>query len=162
MPDEVTAAPAKPAAPREGAVDRSHAGEPAPSFTVQDAKGTYVALSSFAGKPVLLNLWATWCAPCVKELPALDALAGTLGPQVTVLAVSQDQEGMAKVGPFLAQGGYKHLKPMLDTDAKISLGFKANLPTTIMFDSQGREVWRVAGGRDWTDAESRALVAEAR
>ncbi|WP_367114737.1 TlpA family protein disulfide reductase [Sphingomonas sp.] len=156
MPDEVPAAPR--AAPVEGAIDRSHAGEAAPATAFKDASGKAVTIARFAGKPVLVNLWATWCAPCVKELPSLDVLAGAQA-NIAVIAVSQDQDGMAKVGPFVARGGYRHLPPYLDTESGLSFALGANLPTTVLYDAKGRELWRVAGGRDWASAESRALFA---
>lgn len=143
------------------AVDRSHHGETAPDFAFQGPDGKRLTLASFRGKPLLLNLWATWCAPCVREMPALDALAGAGGP-LQVVAVSQDMDGAAKVTPFFQAKGIRHLKPYLDPDLRLSTGFGANLPTTILYDSGGKEVWRLTGGYDWSGASARALIAEAR
>lgn len=148
------------AAPRAGKVDRSHKGETAPDAAFADAAGKPATLAAFAGKPLLLNLWATWCAPCVKEMPTLDAAAAALGDRVRVAAVSQDMEP-AKATAFLKQRRFAHLEPYLDPKLSLSLAYGANLPTTILYDSRGRELWRVTGDLDWTGAEAKALLAEA-
>ncbi|MBY0518923.1 MAG: TlpA family protein disulfide reductase [Sphingomonas sp.] len=145
-----------------GTLDRSHKGEVASTLPFKDADGKAVTLTSFKGKPVLLNLWATWCAPCVAEMPTLDKLATRLGDSVTILTVSQDLEGAAKVMPFFAKGNFENLKPWTDDQAGLSVAYQANLPTTILFDSSGHEVWRMAGGMDWTSATAGELIAEAR
>lgn len=144
-----------------GKVDRSHKGEAAPdiAFTAPDGKPAHVA--DFRGKPVLLNLWATWCAPCIAEMPTLDSLAGDLAGKVTVLTVSQDLGGKEQVDPFFAKRKFANLKPWLDPQLALSTGYGVNLPTTILYDSDGREVWRVTGGMDWASDKARALIAEA-
>ena len=144
-----------------GTLDRTHKGEAGPATAFENPAGAAVTLASFTGKPVLLNLWATWCAPCVKEMPTLDALAEAKGEALHVLTISQDFKGGEVVAPFFAKAGYKKLQPYLDMDAAWSLGLGANLPTTILFDSAGKEVWRVAGDMDWTGAKAAALLAEA-
>jgi thiol-disulfide isomerase/thioredoxin len=144
-----------------GQVDRSHKGEDAPTFQFANPTGAKVTLASFRGKPVLLNLWATWCAPCIKEMPTLDALAETLGDKVEVLTVSQDTETAAKVGPFFQQAGFKRLQPYIDDQAALSMSMVANLPMTILYDSQGKEVWRMPVPIDWTSDAAKQLVAEA-
>ena len=153
-----TAAPAT----KIATVDRSHKGEAAPSFPFKDPAGKAATLASFKGKPILLNLWATWCIPCIKEMPTLDALAGQKAGVLQVLAISQDFKGSEVVTPFFKKNGFKQLKPNLDADAAFSLGLNANLPTTILYDSAGKEVWRALGDRDWAGAEMAALLAEAR
>lgn len=145
-----------------GTLDRTHKGEAAPTSEFESPAGAKVTLASFRGKPVLLNLWATWCGPCVTEMPTLDALAESLGDSVQVIALSQDLEGAAKVDPFFQKAGFKKLQPYLDTNAAISSGLTVNLPETILYDSEGKEVWRMAGGMDWTGQTARELVAEAR
>lgn len=160
--DEVSPDEAPAAAPTAGAgrLDRSHKGEPAPAITFADPAGKPVTLAAFKGKPVLLNLWATWCAPCVKEMPTLDAAAAAAGDRLTVLAVSQDMDA-AKVAPFFGQRKFERLRPYTDAKMALSLGYGANLPTTILYDAAGKEVWRVTGDRDWTGTEAQKLIAEA-
>ena len=155
-PDEVTASAAMPAA---GAIDRSHKGEAAPAAAFLDPAGRSVSLADFRGAPVLVNLWATWCGPCVKEMPTLDALAGS--GAIRVVAVSQDMGGAARVTPFFKEHGFTTLKPYLDPKLALGTALGANLPTTILYDAQGREVWRETGGYDWSGAEAKKLIAEA-
>ncbi|PXA93012.1 thioredoxin [Nostoc sp. 3335mG] len=144
-------------------LDRSHKGEAAPDYAFEDPKGAKTSLAAFRGKPLLLNLWATWCAPCVKEMPTLDALAVQLGDTKQVLVLSQDiDDGRKRVGDYFAKTGFKKLQPYLDGDAAFSLNMGVNLPATILYDSQGKEVWRMTGSLDWTGAEARALIAEAK
>jgi thiol-disulfide isomerase/thioredoxin len=147
---------------RPGAVARSRAGAAAPDTSFEDPDGEKVTLADFRGKPVLLNLWATWCAPCVKELPTLDALQTREGERLKVLTVSQDMEGRAKVEAFLAKGKYRALEAWLDPEMALmsNLGV-SSLPTTILYDAQGREVWRVAGDKDWAGADAAALLSPA-
>ena len=161
--DEVTSGEvvaAGPDAPRIG-LDRSHKGEAAPTTSFQGPGGKPTTLAAFRGKPVLMNLWATWCGPCVAELPTLEAAAKALDGKVAVIAVSQDTQRTAGVPAFLTAHGAATLKPYLDAGMAMSLGYGANLPTTILFDAGGREVWRWNGGNDWTSARTRALIAEA-
>ncbi|MEP9359062.1 TlpA disulfide reductase family protein [Sphingomonas sp. KR3-1] len=145
----------------KGTLDRSHKGEAAPDFPFADPEGKTVTLAAFAGKPVLLNLWATWCIPCRAEMPTLDALAGQKGDALPVITLSQDGKGRAEVDPYFAKAGFKHLKPWTDKDTAFSLGLNVNLPTTILYDSAGKEVWRVSGEMDWAGARAAALLAEA-
>lgn len=153
------AAPAAQAGPVKG-VDRSHTGQAAPDATFNDPDGNETSLAEFSGKPVLVNLWATWCAPCVKELPTLDRLAG--GKGITVVAVSQDSGPHASVEAFLASHKIVNLAAYQDSKSSLSgaLGPDAVLPTTFLYDANGREVWRYVGDRDWTSPEAAKLIAE--
>ncbi|MFN3943620.1 MAG: TlpA family protein disulfide reductase [Allosphingosinicella sp.] len=150
-------------APQGKGLDRSRAGTAAPDATFQDPDGAPASLADFRGKPVLVNLWATWCAPCVVEMPELDALARREGERLQVLTLSQDLEGREKVSEFFAARDFKAIEPYLDQDMAFmtSLGVSI-LPTTILYDSQGREVWRMTGIEEWTGDTARALIAEAR
>ena len=159
LADEATAPAA--GAPAAGAVDRSHKGEGAPAARFTTPEGSPTTLAAFAGRPVLVNLWATWCAPCVKEMPTLDAAAAALKGRVQVIAVSQDMDGRVKVDPFFAKRSFKALRPYTDPQLGLSLAYGANLPMTVLYDAGGRELWRVTGGMDWTGAKAKALLAEA-
>ena len=143
-----------------GMLDRSHKGEAAPDVTFQGPAGA-TTLAAFRGKPVLLNLWATWCAPCVKEMPTLDTLAAAAAGKLAVVPVSQDMQGAAKVDPYFAKAAFKALPRYLDPQLGFGMKMNANLPTTILYDSAGKEVWRMIGGMDWTSPTARELVAEA-
>ena len=146
-----------------GKIDRSHAGDLLPAATLADPAGKALNTGALSGKPVLLNLWATWCAPCVKEMPTLDALAGGYDGKLRVLTASQDLEGASKVVPFFADQKFGHLEPWLDRENTLSaaLGGDGVLPTTVLYDAGGQEVARVVGGFDWESAEAKALVDEA-
>lgn len=152
-----------PAEQLTGSVDRSFAGQAIPDFSVTDPEGNTLALSSTKGTPVLLNLWATWCAPCVVEMPMLDGLAGELNGSVKVLTVSEDLNGGDKVKAFFAERKFANLPQWMDpeNDLAIAFGGGAALPLTVLYDAQGKEVWRIMGGYDWSSATARELVAEA-
>lgn len=153
--------PAAPSAGPQAGVDRSQAGKPAPDIAFRDPDGEETSLAAFKGKPLLVNLWATWCAPCVKELPTLDALADRSGaPQV--LALSQDMGDQAKVQAFLAERKIA-LEAYQDPDMAMSSALGANiLPTTVLYGSDGKEIWRYTGDLDWTGAKAAELLKEAR
>ncbi|SEM93411.1 Thiol-disulfide isomerase or thioredoxin [Sphingomonas gellani] len=142
-----TAPAATPAA--AGRIDRSYKGEAAPAFAFTGPDGKATTLAAFRGKPVLLNLWATWCGPCVKELPTLDALAKREAGRLTVVAISQDTDA-SKVAPFLKDRHLTTLTPYTDEKMVWVPAVASNLPTSILFDAEGREVWRVLGDMDWT------------
>ena len=145
--------------PKAG-VDRSKAGSAAPDATFVDAAGKTVGITDFKGKPVLLNLWASWCAPCVKELPMLDALGRSGALQV--VAVSQDSGPQPSVKAFLAKLGVSGLGAYHDPSMSLSGALNAQvLPTSVLYDAEGREVWRYTGDLDWTGAEAAKLLAEA-
>lgn len=158
--DEVAPSAAPPAAVTDK-VDRSFAGTPAPTFGFADLAGTPTGLAAFRGRPTLVNLWATWCAPCVKELPTLDALAARAGGSVNIVAISQDMQ-VAKVAPFVAAKGFKALAVYTDPKMAWTPAVTATLPTTILYGSDGKEVLRVVGDYDWAGADAAKLIAEAR
>ena len=139
------------------------AGQKAPSATFADAQGQDVSLADFEGKPLLLNIWATWCAPCKAEMPTLDALAASEKGRMNVIAVSQDLEGRGPVVAFFKETAVKNLVPYTDADNALLTAFNnaIALPTTILYDSDGKEVWRVAGGVEWDEAEMAKLLRAA-
>jgi len=142
-------------------IHRDNKGTAAPDATFDDPDGKPVKLGAFKGKPLLVNLWATWCAPCVKELPTLDRLAKEGGVQV--LAVSQDSGPHPSVVAFLQSHQIATLKPYQDSNMSLTgaLGPDTVLPTTILFDANGREVWRYVGDFDWASPEAARLLSEA-
>jgi thiol-disulfide isomerase/thioredoxin len=151
--------------PREaaptGKLDRSHAGSPAPATAFEDPDGESASLADFRGRPLLVNLWATWCAPCVAEMPTLDALAGREGERLRVLTVSQDLDGRSKVEAFFARRGYRHLETWLDPQMALMTELRVDtLPTTILYDARGRELWRVTGMEDWQSGRTALLLKE--
>jgi thiol-disulfide isomerase/thioredoxin len=139
------------------------AGQKAPTAPFADADGQDVALADFEGKPVLLNIWATWCAPCKAEMPTLDALARLEKDRMGVIAVSQDLAGRAPVLTFFKETKVKNLVPYTDADNAILAAFNnaIALPTTILYDSAGKEVWRITGSVEWDDAEMAKLLRQA-
>ncbi len=146
-----------------GAIDRSRAGDLLPAVALVDPEGKALNTGALGGKPVLLNLWATWCAPCVEEMPLLDQLAGDYSGKLRVVVASQDMQGADKVVPFFARAKFAHLEPWLDRETMLStaLGGDGVLPTTVLYDASGQEVARVVGGYDWQSPEAKALVDEA-
>ena len=145
-----------------GTLDRTHAGAALPEVTVTDPAGTKLNLAEASGKPMLLNLWATWCAPCVVEMPMLDAIAGEMGDRLRVVTVSEDMKGAEVVVPFFEQKGFANLPHWMDPEMDLAFGFGggASLPLTVLYDAEGKEVWRMIGGFDWSSDEARALIEE--
>jgi thiol-disulfide isomerase/thioredoxin len=129
-----------------GKVDIANAGKDAPAIP-------------FGGKPLLVNLWATWCGPCVREMPALDALAQREGERLKIIVVSQDLEGEKKVTPFFAEHKFVTLEPYLDTKNVLMTALETDtLPTTIFYDAKGKEQWRVTGAMDWSGERAKTLI----
>lgn len=147
---------------RPGSIDRSQAGKAGPTAAFVDRAEKPFRLADFAGQPVLVNLWATWCAPCLAEMPALDRLAAREKGQLVVLPVSQDLEGWRAVDKFFAPGKFKALTPYLDQPNEWALAVGAKgLPVSILYDAQGRELWRVNGPLEWDEPEVAALLPSA-
>jgi thiol-disulfide isomerase/thioredoxin len=143
-------------------LDRAHAGKPLPDLTFTDPDGEELALASLAGTPFIINLWATWCAPCVAELPTLNQLASRADLNLGVVTISQDMGDPKDVMAFLDERGLAQLPAWIDANGALPAhyGFQT-LPATIAYDASGKEVWRFIGERDWTDEESMELLAEA-
>ncbi|WP_083734270.1 TlpA disulfide reductase family protein [Sphingopyxis sp. KK2] len=142
-------------------VVREHKGKAAPDAAFQGPDDAPATLAAFRGKPLLVNLWATWCAPCVAEMPTLDKLAAARADTLTVLAVAQDRQGAAIVDPWFQKAGLSTLQPYIDPENGLLIAYNSALPTTVLYDAEGREVWRVVGAIDWQGAEAKALLAEA-
>jgi thiol-disulfide isomerase/thioredoxin len=145
-----------------GKLDRASAGQALPDLSFPDPAGNQLALASLTGKPVLINLWATWCAPCVAELPTLAKLANRADLDLKVVTVSQDIGDPARVQAFLDERGLAQLPAWIDAKGDLPAHYKLQtLPATVLYDAAGKEVWRYSGERDWLDAESMKLLAEA-
>jgi thiol-disulfide isomerase/thioredoxin len=157
----VSAGQAKGLGQFEHIVDRSHKGEAVPTVTFRGPDDAAVTLAGFGGRPLLVNLWATWCAPCVAEMPTLDALAAKSGERMTVIAVAQDLQGAAIVDPWFQKAGLKALQPYIDPENGLLDAANSALPTSIYYGADGREIWRVVGAIDWQGKEAQALLAEA-
>jgi thiol-disulfide isomerase/thioredoxin len=154
------ASAASPAQPPKAAFDTTHKGDPLPAITVVDPTGRKLDLASLKGKPVLINLWATWCGPCVAELPMLATLARTRGDALRVVTVSQDMKS-ERVAEFLEQKGGPELPPWLDPEGRLSSKYLLEtLPTSVLYDASGREVWRVVGGADWLGPDAEKQLAQ--
>jgi thiol-disulfide isomerase/thioredoxin len=134
--------------------------EPLPEFTFVDGTGAERSLKDWKGKVVLLNLWATWCAPCRKEMPALDRLQQALGSDgFEVVALSVDRGGAEASKKFLDQINIEALKLYVDPTARATSQLKAvGLPATLLIDAQGREIGRLTGPAEWDSEDARRLV----
>jgi thiol-disulfide isomerase/thioredoxin len=158
-------AAATPVAGVKRGVDRSHKGEAVPNTVFHDPDGEDISLTEFRGVPVLVNLWASWCAPCIKELPTLGKLeeAQALDGQLGVIAISQDMAPKASVDAFLADKKIGRFAAFHDSEMGLSTAFNVQtMPTSLLYDAEGREVWRYIGDLDWSGDEARTLLAEAR
>jgi thiol-disulfide isomerase/thioredoxin len=138
-----------------------------PDLAFKDAEGRERTLKDWRGRTVLLNLWATWCVPCRKEMPALDSLEADLGgPNFAVVAVNIDTRDAEKPLAFLKDIGVKHLAYYSDQSAKVfqdlKLAGKAfGMPTTLIVDGSGCEIGEMAGPAEWASADGVKLVSAA-
>ena len=154
------------AAPALGAADEGEADRPdrtklgefvpssppftAPAISLADTNGHSVELSELRGKLVLVNLWATWCEPCLREMPSLERLQSRLGERIAVLAVSEDRGGNKTVEPFIAKLGLKSVKIYIDPKSEVGHAFGARgLPTSFLIDREGKVLGRVEGAAEW-------------
>ena len=138
---------------------RLSGGTEPPPFQWRLPDGTVKSLADYAGQGVVLNLWATWCVPCVAEMPALDALAAQVAPGIAVLPLSSDRGGAPTVDRFYLARGVRNLPIILDQGgaAARALGVRG-IPTTLLIDAKGRERGRLEGTADWSTKEAIALI----
>jgi len=123
---------------------------PAPAVSFVDLAGNPASLSEFNGKVVLVNLWATWCEPCLREMPSLERLQSRLGDKIVVVAISEDRGGSKTVEPFVGKLGLKSVKIYLDPKSAVERAFKVQgLPTSFLIDREGRVLGRVEGAAEW-------------
>ncbi len=130
--------------------------KPAPALAFEDAAGNPLTLADFRGQVVVLNLWATWCGPCRKEMPSLDRLEAEHGPDgIYVLPLSLDRGDADQIQAFYDEVGIRTLKIYRDPTSAASRALGAfGLPTTVVFDQEGREVGRVLGPAEWDSDEA--------
>ncbi|MBV8131921.1 MAG: TlpA family protein disulfide reductase [Alphaproteobacteria bacterium] len=123
---------------------------PAPAISFVDLAGNTVSLSEFTGKIVLVNLWATWCEPCLREMPSLERVQSRLGDKIAILAISEDHGGGKTVGAFVDKLGLRSVKIYLDPKSAVERAFKVQgLPTSFLIDREGRVLGRVEGAAEW-------------
>jgi thiol-disulfide isomerase/thioredoxin len=138
-----------------------------PDLAFRDATGAERHLADWRGRTVLLNLWATWCVPCRKEMPALAALEGKLGgPSFEVVAVNIDTRDGDKPRAWLKEVGIDRLTYYADPTAKVFqdlkiVGRAAGMPTTLLVDPAGCEIGTVAGPAEWASEDAEKLITAA-
>ena len=157
------ALPRKPAAAEEGlrSLDRLQAGEPAalPDLRFTGADGAEHLVAEYRGRGVVLNMWATWCVPCVAEMAALDDLARQAPDGIAVLALSSDRGGAPVVQRFYAERGIRTLPVLMDPRGAAARALGARgIPTTVLIDREGQERARVEGAADWAAPASVAAL----
>ncbi len=137
--------------------------KPLPEIAIADSEGKVGALADFRGKFVLLNIWATWCVPCRKEMPTLDRLQGQLGgPEFEVVALSIDRGGAELVRKFYREIGIQHLAVRIDAKAEAPSALETvGVPTTLLIDRQGREIGRLVGPAEWDSPEMIGFLRDA-
>jgi len=138
-----------------------------PDLTFRGPAGEAKKLSDFRGHTILLNLWATWCVPCRKEMPALDALQGALGgDRFAVVAVNIDTRDPQRPRDWLKEAGISRLTYYHDEKAEIfqdlkSIGKAFGMPTTLLVDGEGCEIGTLAGPAEWAGEDARKLIEAA-
>ncbi len=135
-----------------------------PDSVFYDAEGAEATLADFRGRFVVLNLWATWCAPCVAELPALARAQEALSEDgVLILPIDMEKKGAEEISAFLSDNGAGILPTYIDRDYAVMQAFEAfayGLPYTIFIDAEGRQVASASGPQEWDDAEAIAYIRQ--
>jgi len=131
-----------------------------PDIKFQDGDGKALSLEQWKGRVALINLWATWCGPCRKEMPALAALQSKLGSKdFEVVAISVDRKGVEASSVFLKETGADALRLYVDPSSAMLNDLKApGLPVSVLVDRQGREIGRLIGPAEWNSPEAEALI----
>jgi thiol-disulfide isomerase/thioredoxin len=132
---------------------------PAPVVSLTEPAGATVNLSDFKGKLVLVNFWATWCEPCLREMPSIERLQSHVGDSIAVLAVSEDRGGSKAVEPFIEKLGLKSVKIYIDPKSAVGRAFEVRgLPTSFLIDGEGRMAGRVEGAAEWDSPNIMAII----
>lgn len=137
------------------------ADDPAPVAAIQytDEAGTQRRLEEFREHGLVLNFWATWCAPCVREMPSLDRLRARAPGGVAVVAISEDRGGVPRVESFYRKHEITTLGIAVDTGLRAARSLEVQgLPTTLLIDAEGREIGRLAGAAEWDAPEVEAFI----
>ena len=131
-----------------------------PAISFKTASGVRQTLADYRGKGLVLNIWASWCGPCIAEMPSLDALAANIAPfGIAVLPVSIDTEGLPAVKSFYESNRLDHLPMLLDPDGDVAHAFKLDgIPTSFIIDRGGRITGRVEGAVQWDTKKSIAML----
>ena len=134
--------------------------QPAPAIDFLDPDGERINLDAYRGQTLLVNFWATWCAPCIRELPALDALQADLGGDAfRVLIISIDRKGLEVAQPFLDNLDLDHLRTAADPKGVLAREMKATgLPTTVLIAPDGKVMGRILGDAEWNSDGAKDLV----
>ncbi|MEQ1889750.1 MAG: TlpA disulfide reductase family protein [Alphaproteobacteria bacterium] len=135
---------------------------PLPEVQFQDAAGNFHNLAEYKGKVVLVNFWATWCAPCRAEMPSLDRLQKAMASKdFTVVIVSLDRAGYAKAAAFLNEIGVVNLTTYIDPGIRAARKLGAlGLPVTLLLNRKGDEIGRLTGPAEWDSPGARALISK--
>ena len=149
-----------PAEPAIGKLQWHDTPQPAAATPFSDESGVPRTLHDFAGRVLVVNFWATWCGPCIREMPTLDALQAALGGEgFAVVAVDQDLGGPKVARPFLDANGWRHLALYTEPAAHFTHDAALRgLPTSLIIDRSGREVARLEGAADWNSPEMVATL----
>ena len=141
-------------------LNKAYAGTPEPATPILDSGGKTVTLAAFKGRPIIVNLWATWCPPCRKEMPSLARLKAAYGDKLLIVPVSMDKAPQREAArAFIAANAplpfYQDEELAMPYDLKPAVeGF----PTTILYDARGREVARIAMDHDWNSPAAHAVI----
>ncbi len=131
----------------------------APDLPFVDGNGKKRKLSDFRGKILLVNFWATWCAPCRKEMPTLDQLQAEMGDKLAVVPVATLRNSVAGVQKFFADQVVTHLPVRMDPDAQLARAIGVmGLPVTLIMNPEGKEVARLIGEADWNSDSAKAIL----
>ena len=137
--------------------------KPVPDIAFQDGQGKTLKISQWKGRVALVNLWATWCAPCRKEMPDLAKLQAELGSKdFEVVAISVDRKGVDASSAFLKETGADNLALYVEPTTTVVNELQAlGLPSTLLIDREGREIGRLVGPADWASPEAQTLIKAA-